>query len=83
MRARSAPISHGEPSATTMSCAPHVRGDQPVALGRVLEQVLVEATGREVAVDEDDRDPVLRAGLVHLKRESVRLHARGAHGASV
>ena len=39
----------------------HVGREQAVARRRVVEQVLVEAAGREVAVDQDDRDAVLAA----------------------
>ena len=39
----------------------HVGRDQPVARRRDVEEVLVEAAGREVAVDQDDRDAVLVA----------------------
>src|SRR5579864_8473381 len=43
--------------------AAHVGRDDPVLLRRARHQVLEKAAGREVAVDHDHRDPVLRSGL--------------------
>ena len=56
----------------------HVGREQPVARGRDVEEVLEEAAGREVAVQQHDRDPVLGPGLDHVASADGRVDARSA-----
>ena len=53
----------------------HVRGDQPVAVRRALEQVLIEAAGGQVAVDQDDRNPVLGPGFDDVHPQAIGVDA--------
>jgi hypothetical protein len=61
----------------------HVRRQQAIARGSVVEQVLEEPAGREVAVDEDDRDAVLRPGLDEGELQARRGDAVRTHRARV
>ena len=62
----------------TFSVSPNPRmsgREQPVAVRRALEQVLIEAAGGQVAVDQDDRNPVLGPGFDDVHPQAIGVDA--------